>query len=582
MGVRMPSRLRLILAGLGVLLTLALVYVWSLGMTSEGDATEVVPIEPRSELGPLSFDGHEGPGATAVDPARAPLPLPGSIPQPGAAIPAPAMGISVYEAASLARAIPGVRLSMNRPGGEGWELGVTNELGRWVGPCETPLPDECWVLAHGAGYAPEVTYPADDCPPDVRIALRPLAWIQGVVVDQRQRPVGQGTEVIAIPETRWIRTAAQLEALRAGHFAGSWAITDESGRFVLDGLAQGVGHHVLAGGSGYASPFRAIAVAGSNEDLVLEVRPLVGALLEVRGSDGAVPRGSLGDGDGIFLTFPRDSYVTVDADRLGPLRIALAGISDFLPQDPQPWDRLALALPAKDMDSLPPVPFAVRWPGYADVVDGSLPLRPILEGLPVERVPLAATHQGLGRLRVDFRTDTPATSSHASGARPDLALLELSGVEDDSYRSFWIDSFSEPKELSILPGRYRMILTSKMQLGTTFPLDGGDREIDVDAFEVTLVAFDVGAVGSIRLEPRSTKGWPYDGPLNVMVERAFPPGEYLNLIWPRPPYEVAGFPEGDYRFRVLWPWSSDEFQTREALTVAVRPGARSVLALVYE
>ncbi|MEM7311259.1 MAG: hypothetical protein AAF682_31625 [Planctomycetota bacterium] len=522
---------------------------------------------PRIDLAGAGQDRAGGlaePGAAAADSGWSRPPSRVEPLRAGAAAPVvePEVGVRIHVSDGAGRSLAGAEVT------SGAVLGVTSAAGELE--CRWSDLRAGVVAARAPGFARTTVYLAEPPADSIQVVLKPVASIDGVVLDPQGRRAGGGLRVLAWPQRRlWLDVHAfESHADGTGPFE---AITAADGSFRFEDVALGEAYGLAAGGRGLASLEHSSVVTPSEASVELVVVPLAGVAVRFAGPFGPVStevHATLREGfqlpEGVQRVRPwptaawlagvhssrlssREGLVMLVADRTGP------GRSEALRTRLRCW-----------------------IPGY-EAVDAPLELVALSEGWTEARVELTPLDEGGFGSLVLLRETAPlagaiAPSAGSSGPPDDasVASADVSVPFGDATEALEgtvhlvpVDVEPAPLFLLRLPpwsdgraqldgipvGEYEL----EVRLRASGPVPGLPARIRIDSTpcEVTLPSEDTGRI-VVRLRDRS--GNAYDGPVDLIVGHGSPvhTGQGLELTSMgsarhlRGPYTYSLVPAGDY------------------------------------
>ncbi len=429
-------------------------------------------------------------------------------------------------------------------------LGRTDESGS----LRIPVTTTGSLVASKAGWQSSEVFLRDSCPDPIVVRLKPAAKLTGRVLSDN----GPSAETVIVAWPKDMQVAAHDLAARAirGDVRVPHAISDEQGRFSIEGVAPGVDYQVTAGKQGWIVP---IPWAGdASDEITLHLSPLCAAVLEFVEEDNSpirlhrdariAPSGIEYYGGATLFQGPKFALVLagIPADfvRYSSLPMLFAGT---LASEPLAQGDQGTALGYCRLSR-------IEIPGYENI-RFDVPLFSMVNGLQVVQVPLTPKYSARGAIQFQFKDAAAASTVFRTGAQ-DLGSIQVNGPEEYAIRVM-VRDFSSPITLENCPEGIHEV--SFELSGGIFMQPGRDEPpLHVTVGDtLTTVDFDLGNVRGFELFVEGPLG-PYSGPVTAYLTPGRTGEGVTHTLWlAGPPYQVFGIESGSYSLRFLHPANVD-------------------------
>jgi hypothetical protein len=363
-----------------------------------------------------------------------------------------------------------------------------------------------------------------------------------------------GLRVCAWPPTE-PPTSAELALVRSPRSA----LTDETGRFAIAGLAPDAIYSVGAGGRGIYGVIEGGdgKVAAGTLDVTLTVGRIWGVHLLIRDENGEPPVTNVAlRGRGPGYQQPKGCLRLLP--NAAPL-LEVVGMTEEQLNKRDVDEAILLCLGGDE----PPEPMNVggQIAGY-EPYRAQVPLGLLSEGLPAFVVRARRLCQGFGRLTVQCIGTGPGDVPPKSPPRGrDRIWVEMTPTDEESrIIGFSLKLGSIPwrgATFDHIPiGRYGVRLWTEHRFLSVPFEDQPQQDFEVFAGD-NLLQFDVGSLGAVELDVRRPDGSAWHRELNVELSSESWGEIQQHATLGGPPYVIDALPVGRYRFHIQYPFAAD-------------------------
>lgn len=448
--------------------------------------------------------------------------------------------------------ISGLQLSLDANESQ---LGFTDEAGQLELSGNIPAA----LLIELVGFETKILeQPYPDWGDRVKVILSAAERVEGTVNSPEGFFAGAGVRVLAMPSGAPISKGAVAALIERQRGDGLLTVTDDQGRFAIEGLAPNTRYDIFIAGGGLIGDTGRDSVATGDVDVHIIAKYLHGVKITLRDQSGARLQSSedvwsFQEQQWVASSMPGVAGVPTDS-----IHAILAGISIAGTRGAQLQDSVILLSADRKQDKVGPIRASGGPIGY-EAYDLEVWVWPLIDELRIAQISLTQTASAFGAIDVTIKWPSGAVLG-SSFARPVIDLLLYHTGESELFR-MPMKSFSAATiPLAGIPdGQYNLDLTVDF---------GGYRHSIRDGKMKALVVKSESVEVQIDLSQLGTHAFVFEGEDGVYNEGVMMQVDYHNgaafvegavRFWEKPPYSIPALPKGRYRYYLLKPVMANDY-----------------------